>query len=33
VPDGARLRLRIDRPEALAAQLRISARLLALSAW
>ena len=33
VPDGARLRLHIDRPEALAAQLRISARLLALSAW
>jgi hypothetical protein len=33
VPDGARLRLRIDRLEALAAQLRISARLLALAAW
>jgi len=32
VADGERLRLRIDRLEALAAQLRISARLLALAA-
>lgn len=31
--DGERLRLRIDRLEAMAAQLRISARLLALAAW
>jgi hypothetical protein len=33
VADGDRLRLRIDRLEAMAAQLRISARLLALAAW
>jgi hypothetical protein len=32
VADGARLRLRIDRLEAMSAQLRISARLLALAA-
>jgi hypothetical protein len=32
VADGERLRLRIDRLEAMAAQLRISARLLALAA-
>jgi hypothetical protein len=31
--DGDHLRLRIDRLEAMAAQLRISARLLALAAW
>lgn len=33
VADGDHLRLRIDRPEAMAAQLRISARLLALATW
>jgi hypothetical protein len=33
VPDGAHLRLRIDRLDAMAAQLRISARLLSLAAW
>ncbi|MFS2019637.1 YfiR family protein [Massilia sp. CT11-108] len=33
VADGDRLRLRIDRLEAMAAQLRISARLLALATW
>jgi hypothetical protein len=33
VADGDHLRLRIDRLEAIAAQLRISARLLALAAW
>jgi hypothetical protein len=32
VPDGDRLRLRIDRLEAMSAQLHISARLLALAA-
>lgn len=33
VADGDHLRLRIDRLEAMAAQLRISARLLALATW
>lgn len=33
VADGDRLRVRIDRLEALAAQLRVSARLLALGTW
>ena len=33
VADGGHLRLRIDRLEAMAAQLRISARLLALATW